>query len=245
MNHTRVPIPFGLRAGALLSCIALPLLTYMPDYLLAHPSRTNIVSMLTPKIMMETTVLALILMFVVAYVYLRAMRQSFADIGLKLKRWHIQVGIGVGLALLLVVVSVSLSAVTRLFAGEEGFVRFAGQMRQVFENRTWIAAWIFTAVVRGGVIEETLRTYVLTRAEFAFDKAGLYAMLVVSSVMFGAMHGYEGYAAVFAAGGLGFILGLIFIRRRSLIEVVVAHAGYDMVALGALYILTKFGLPVA
>lgn len=247
MNHMRITTPIGLRIGVLLSCIALPLLVYMPDYLLTpRPAeRGAIIAQLTPKLMLETTIPALILLYGVAFAYLRAMRQRFSDIGLRFKRWPAQFATGVALALLLIVASMTLSAVARAFAGSEGFARFAGQMSGMLENRVWLAAWIFTAIARGGIVEETLRAYVLTRCEFAFGGYGLSAALIVSSVIFGMMHGYEGSAAVFAAGGLGLVLGLIFIRRRSLIEVVVAHAVYDLAALGALYVIARYNLPIA
>ena len=101
-----------------------------------------------------------------------------------------------------------------------------------------LLVWILLGILGGGVVEELIRIFVLTRFERAFHAPGLYFALICSSVVFGFGHLYQGTGAAISTGISGLIMGLIFIRRRSALEVIAAHAFSDVLAILAAYALT-------
>lgn len=92
------------------------------------------------------------------------------------------------------------------------------------------------AVIGGGVREELQRAFILHRFEQYLGGADVG--VIVSSVAFGYFHLVQGKDAAIAAGALGFVWAIVFVRRRSTIAPIVSHAGFDSlqilgVALGA------------
>ncbi len=64
---------------------------------------------------------------------------------------------------------------------------------------------------------------------FIVSKSGPVTGIVISSAMFGVAHGVS-IEKVVLATSFGVVLGLAFVIRGSLLQVVVAHASYNMVA---------------
>lgn len=92
------------------------------------------------------------------------------------------------------------------------------------------------AVIGGGIREELQRAFVLHRFEQYLGGADVG--VVVSSAAFGYFHLVQGRDAAIAAGALGLVWAIVFVRRRSTIAPIVSHAGFDSlqilgVALGA------------
>jgi membrane protease YdiL (CAAX protease family) len=90
---------------------------------------------------------------------------------------------------------------------------------------------MLVGILGGGLTEELSRIFVLTRFEKAFQRPGLYVALIFSSVIFGIGHLYQGTGAAISTGIYGVVIGLIFIRRRSALEVITAHAFSDVLAI--------------
>ena len=101
--------------------------------------------------------------------------------------------------------------------------------RELFSNATNICLMLFLSVFKGGFMEEFWRIFVLTRFEKLFGRAGLIVALMVSSVLFGLGHAYQGRAAIIGTAVIGFINALIFLRKRRALEAVAAHAVFDVV----------------
>jgi membrane protease YdiL (CAAX protease family) len=108
---------------------------------------------------------------------------------------------------------------------------------QYFTDTSNLVIWLLAGIFAGGFTEELGRIFVLTRFEKAYQKTGLYLALIVSSTVFGMGHLYQGISGVIGTALYGLCIGLIFIRRRSAIEVMTAHAFSDTLA-----ILAAFGL---
>ena len=101
--------------------------------------------------------------------------------------------------------------------------------------------WLLIGIFGGGLVEELMRVFVLTRFQKAFGSTGLYFALVSSSFIFGLGHLYQGIGSAITTGISGLILGIIFIRRRSAIELIITHAVSDVLSILAAYQLAGHG----
>jgi membrane protease YdiL (CAAX protease family) len=90
---------------------------------------------------------------------------------------------------------------------------------------TQAAIFGLVAVIGGGVREELQRGFILHRFEQYLGGADVG--VVVSSVAFGYFHMIQGKDAAIAAGALGLVWAIVFVRRRSTIAPIVSHAGFD------------------
>jgi membrane protease YdiL (CAAX protease family) len=104
-----------------------------------------------------------------------------------------------------------------------------------FQNPAAIPAWIFLGWIGGGLTEELSRAFVLTRFERTFGRAGLITALILSSIIFGIGHLYQGQRAAFDLGITGALYGLVYLRRRSCWEAAVAHATFDTIGITILF----------
>jgi len=112
--------------------------------------------------------------------------------------------------------------------------RFAPQLHTVPENplqsllhsKRNILLLAVVVIVAGGVREEIQRAFLLHRFEQWLG--GGIVGVVVTSVMFGAGHLYEGIDAVVATGLLGAFWGVVYLRRRSVVAPMVSHSGFDL-----------------
>jgi membrane protease YdiL (CAAX protease family) len=97
--------------------------------------------------------------------------------------------------------------------------------------------WIFSAIVGGGISEELLRAFVLTRFEKLLGRSGLVLALVVDSIVFGLGHLYQGNASAVTSGITGLLLALVFLQRRRVIDAMAVHALFDLMGIAAGYAL--------
>ncbi len=87
--------------------------------------------------------------------------------------------------------------------------------------------YILAAVVVAPIIEEVVfRSLILAR----FSRAtGNMIAILLSSLIFGLVHGQIVWICY--AATLGLVLGVIFVRTRSLLACIVTHMGYNLVSL--------------
>ena len=87
------------------------------------------------------------------------------------------------------------------------------------------AIFLFVVVLAGGVREELQRAFILHR----FDQrlGGFNLGLLLFSAMFGALHVDQGFDVAVAIGLLGFLWGMLYIRRRSAVLSMVNHASFN------------------
>ena len=116
-------------------------------------------------------------------------------------------------------------------------LKFAPYLHNVQRNpledmlRTRADAVIFAVVVMiaGGVREEVQRGFIAHR--FGQYLGGAMWGVVVYSVFFGLAHFEQGYDAMIATGLLGFVWGLVYIARRSIVAPMVSHAAFNLTQL--------------
>ena len=116
-------------------------------------------------------------------------------------------------------------------------LRFAPGLHNVATNpfedmlRTRADAIIFAVVVMvaGGVREEVQRGFIAHRCDQYLG--GALGGIAVYSVIFGAGHADQGYDAMIAIGLLGFLWGLLYIARRSIVAPLVSHATFNLAQL--------------
>jgi len=89
------------------------------------------------------------------------------------------------------------------------------------------AVFVFVVVLGGGVREELQRAFVLHR--FAQRLGGVRVGLTIFSLTFGALHLGQGVDIAIAVGLLGFLWGVLYVRRRSAVLAMVNHGAFDAV----------------
>jgi len=115
--------------------------------------------------------------------------------------------------------------------------RYAPQLHNVSTNpfedmlrtRTDILIFAIVVMIAGGVREEVQRGFIAHR----FDQylGGALWGVAIYSVFFGAGHIDQGYDAIIAIGLLGFIWGLLYVSRRSVVAPIVSHATFNLAQL--------------
>jgi len=89
------------------------------------------------------------------------------------------------------------------------------------------AVFVVVVVLGGGVREELQRAFVLHR--FAQRLGGVRVGLAIFSLTFGALHLGQGVDIAIAVGLLGFLWGVLYVRRRSAVLAMVNHGAFDAV----------------
>lgn len=165
------------------------------------------------------------------------LERDWHGMGFSVKNYTKQFGMGllIGLAMFLLFNVGLASILNTIFpkpAGASGILIY-------FKEPGNLVAWLLIGIFGGGVVEEIMRIFVLTRFEKQFNQYGLYIALIISSLVFGLGHLYQGTGAAIATGLSGLVLGVIYIRRRSAIEVITIHAFSDILAILGAYRLAK------
>ncbi len=91
--------------------------------------------------------------------------------------------------------------------------------------------WVSVSITAGVCEEALFRGYLMTRLRILFKSDSWLWPLLISSVIFGAAHGYQGPHGMILLSVYGLILGGIFIYTKSLWPVIVVHALQDLLAL--------------
>ena len=157
---------------------------------------------------------------------LRLTGERLTDLGFQSERLprHVLTGALFGIAIFVFNTALLLPVIEHLLPG------FRVSNSALFASSLNIAILFFLGIVKGGFLEELWRIFVLTRFEKVFQKTGLVTALIVSSIIFGLGHAYQGKSAVVGTAVIGFLNGLVYLRKRSAIEAVIAHAVFDILA---------------
>jgi len=152
---------------------------------------------------------------------------SWTDYGLKSpKSWFRSLGSAILLVFTLLILTGLLKALVSRFVGEPNEILNEIQVSK--ESLIWVLIAIWTVVAFG---EEMLfRGYLLNRVADLFNrnKVGWTMGLLVSSVLFGLMHFYQGYFAVLISFLIGLTFGIAYIRVGFNLWVpIFAHGIYD------------------
>ena len=109
------------------------------------------------------------------------------------------------------------------------YVSESNPLLEMIQDGTDLGLLLLTSVVVGGIKEEVQRAFILVH--FRNHLGGAVPGLILWSVFFGAGHSFQGVDFAVAAGVLGLLFGLLYLRRGHLAAPIVAHALYDVVTL--------------
>jgi len=171
-----------------------------------------------------------VVLFAILAVLLRLEEHGWEGVGVTRRDWprHVGIGIGIGLAMFFVL-NIGLTAVL-----EPVFPRptqHGPTILSFFAQWNNLLIWLPIGIFGGGVVEELERIFVLTRFERWLGRPGLILGVVLTSVMFGVGHLYQGVAVALSTAVSGVVFSLVFLRRRSALEVMTAHAFSDVIAM--------------
>jgi membrane protease YdiL (CAAX protease family) len=108
---------------------------------------------------------------------------------------------------------------------EKAFLRLSFIRPLTGEERTW---WIFVSLT-ASICEEILYRGLLIHYFFAAPfQAPLAVALIVSSVIFGAAHLYQGVAGLISTAILGLIFSAIFLTTGTLVTPLILHRSIDL-----------------
>jgi membrane protease YdiL (CAAX protease family) len=112
-------------------------------------------------------------------------------------------------------------------------------MLSFFHDPLHLLAWLPIGIVGGGVVEELQRIFVITRFEAWLGRRGLWIGIFVSSATFGLAHLYQGVGAAIVTTVSALVFSALFLRRRSALEPIAAHAFSDVLAMVAATFLAR------
>lgn len=107
----------------------------------------------------------------------------------------------------------------------------ARSVSSFFREPANLLIWLPIGIFAGGVVEELQRIFGITRFEKWLGRPGLVIGVILTSLMFGFGHLYQGLGSAIATAVSGLVFALIYIRRRSAVELMAAHALSDVLAM--------------
>lgn len=109
--------------------------------------------------------------------------------------------------------------------------------KNLFSNIYDLPLWIILAIFKGGFSEELWRIFTIKKFEKAFGRYGLIFALAAGSIIFGVGHLYQGISGFIAISITGFLFALVYLRKRSAMEAMAAHASFDLIGITLGYII--------
>jgi uncharacterized protein len=170
--------------------------------------------------------------FLILAVILKIRRETIFGLGLRWHRWKSQLAIGLALVPCFFLLNGAVALIFRTYFPQ--YYLDENPLTQLIQTPQQLALLIFSALVAGGIKEELLRAFILTRFRLYLGGAGLG--LVLWSIGFGAGHYVQGAQGIVTAGLYGLIFGAVYLQSGSLIAPIVAHSVYDSLALLAYWL---------
>jgi membrane protease YdiL (CAAX protease family) len=165
--------------------------------------------------------------FLLLTLVLKAHRETIRSLGLQWNRWKSNLVVGLLLVPLLFFINAIVAIVFRVYLPQ--YYVESNPLTDIIHTPQQLGLFIFSALIAGGIKEELQRAFILRRFGRYLGGAGIG--LVVWSLVFGAGHYVQGIQGIVIAAIYGFIFGLIYLMRGSLIAPIVAHGAYDTLAL--------------
>ena len=171
-----------------------------------------------------------IIVLTVLFLLLRLEGEGFKALGLSARDWPKHLGVGLLFGLVMFVAlnvalgSVMNSLLPRTATSGPSILAFFKEPRNLL-------AWLPIGIFGGGVVEELERIFIFTRFEKWLGRPGLILGIVLSSAMFGLGHRYQGLGIAISTAVSGVLFALVYLRRRSALEPITAHAFSDVLAM--------------
>lgn len=120
----------------------------------------------------------------------------------------------------------------------------AKKLAEMLAPDNWKALALFIGLSSiAGVVEEIIFRGYLQR-QFGALTGNIYIGLIISAIIFGAGHAYEGWRRMIAIAVFGAMFGLLTLWRKSLRPGMMAHAWHDSIAGIALYLVKRGVIPM-
>ncbi len=161
------------------------------------------------------------------WLLLRAHRESVRDIGLHGEGWLGDLWLGIAIVPLFFAVNVLVMHIFRVFIPQ--YYLDTNPLTEIIRTPADLVMFLLSALIAGGIKEELQRAFIIVR--FRQHLGGAKVGLVIWSAAFGAQHYVQGAQGMVAATLFGFIFGILFLARRSVLPAIFAHAIYDTAAL--------------
>lgn len=179
-----------------------------------------------------------LIVFAAIYLLLRLAGEGFAALGVSRADWpkHVGMGLVIGVAMFIGLNVALDSVMNALIPGPQ-----AGgpSVMTFFKEPGNLLAWIPIGIFGGGIVEELQRIFIVTRFEKWLGRPGLILGIALSSAMFGFGHMYQGLGSAIATAVSGLVFSLAYLRRRSALEPITAHAFSDVLAMLGATMLAK------
>ncbi len=187
-----------------------------------NPTLTKDVPTVVLYLLLESWI-TLIMLFAI----LKAHGETLRDLGWRTRQWVTDATCGVVLVPVLFVLSGGVNLVFRSWIPK--YFTERNPLTEIIRTPHDLALFLLAAFIAGGIKEEFQRAFILIRFREHLGGSGLG--LTVWSVAFGLGHYVQGPQGIVAASLFGFLFGLIYLVRGSLIAPIVAHSLYDASAL--------------
>jgi membrane protease YdiL (CAAX protease family) len=169
---------------------------------------------------------------IIILVILKRSGGSFSQLSRISRNWKRESLLGLALVPILFASTFSTRLFFQIFFPD--FVTQENPLLDLIRTPFDVILFLISSLFVGGIKEEVQRAFVLIRFETSLG--GAWLGLVVWSAFFGFGHLIQGIDNAFAAGFLGLLFGLIYIWRRNLWAVIIAHAVFDIFAVFAYWI---------
>lgn len=178
-----------------------------------------------------------IVFIIVIIILLKLEGDSFSDIGFRKHKLLIQFifGLSFGFVTWILVNIVFNPLITALNPHE---VKLPNDILNYMKDANSLYLWI-PVVTLAAFSEELQRIFVLTRFEKWFGKYGLYIAVLITSVIFGIGHLYQGMNSAIGTGIGGLLNSLVYLRKRSAIEVIICHAVFNILSVLGGYLMNN------
>jgi membrane protease YdiL (CAAX protease family) len=180
---------------------------------------------LSPSFVFTLTLLDTVLLLGLILFFLRAHRESARDTFLASRRPVREVMFGIALIPISFLVVVSVLMLLQLVVpGLRNVPR--NPLEDLAHTRANAIEFALIVMIAGGLREEVQRAFVLRRFEQYLGGGPLG--LVLFSAIFGLGHVPQGHDVAVATAILGAFWGAVYLRRRSILAPMVAHAGFNL-----------------
>jgi membrane protease YdiL (CAAX protease family) len=179
-----------------------------------------------------------LIVFAALFLLLRLQGEGWDGLGVSRHEWpkHLGVGLAIGFAMF-VVLNVALDSMMNSLIPRPP--TSGPSIMTFFKEPGNLLVWLPIGIFGGGIVEELERIFIFTCFEKWLGRPGLVLGVALSSAMFGFGHLYQGLGTAISTTVSGVVFSLVYLRRRSALEPVTAHAFSDVLAMLGATMLAK------
>lgn len=102
--------------------------------------------------------------------------------------------------------------------------------------------WILICITAGITEELLFRSFMMNYLSKLFPELSIMGVLIISSVIFGLAHVYQGWKGVIGTMIIGFLLGRLYVITESIYPTILLHMAIDLFASVRLFVLKGKGI---